>query len=71
MSSGSRVHKYPMVGSNQDGTQVGFPVISYPEPTGPSRMKAGESLTLGDLRPLSQEAHALVMSKAPHKASDA
>ena len=71
VSSGSRVHKYPVMGSDQDGTQVGLPVISFPEPTDPSRMEVGESPTLGDLRPLSQEAYTLVMSKEPHKTSDA
>ena len=56
---------------DQDGTQVGLPVFSYPEPTGPSRVEVGESPTLGDLRPLSQEAYASMMSKAPHKALNA
>ena len=69
--SGSQVHKYPVVGSDQDGTQVGLLVIPYLEPTGPIRMEVGESPTLEDLRLLIQEAHASVMSKAPHEASDA
>ena len=56
---------------DQDGTQVGLPVISGPEPTGPMRLEVGESLTMGDLRLLRQEAHASVMSKAPHEASKA
>ena len=67
VSSGSRVHNFPVVGSDQDGTQVGL----YLKPTGPSRMGVGESPTLGDLRPLSQESHTSVMSKAPHEALDA
>ena len=62
--SGSRVHKSPMVGS---GTQVGLLVFSSPEPIGPMRLEVGESPTVGDLRLLRQEAHAQVMSKAPHE----
>ena len=60
-----------MVGLDQDGTQVGLPMISFPEPTGPSRMEEGVSPSVGDLWLLNQEAHASVMSKAPHTASDA
>ena len=65
--SGSRVLKYPMVGS---GTQVGL-VIFGPEPTGPMRLEVGESPTMGDLILLRLEAHAPVMSKAPREASEA
>ena len=65
--SGSRVLKYLMVGS---GTQVGL-VISGPEPTGPMRLEVGESPTVGDPILLSLEAHAPVMSKAPHEALEA
>ena len=42
MPSGSRVHKCPMVDSNQDGSLVGIPVISSLEPTGPLRLEVGE-----------------------------
>ena len=69
--SDSRVHLNPVVGSDQDGSQVGLPVIFDPEPTGPFRTEVGESPTVGDPRPLSLEAHTLVMSKAPHEASNA
>ena len=30
-SSVSRVHK-PVVGLDQDGSQIGFPIIPFPEP---------------------------------------
>ena len=69
-SSVSRVHK-PVVGLDQDGTQVGLPMIPFPEPIGPSRMEEGVSPFVGDLGLLNKEAHASVMSKAPHAASDA
>ena len=69
MSRGSQVHKFPRVGSVQDGPLVGLPVISFPEPTGPSWMEVGESPTMGDPRSLSLEAHALVLSKVPHETS--
>ena len=69
-SSGSRVQKHPLVGSDQDCiTQVGLPIILNPEPTGPIRMEVGESPSLGDLRPLNQEAQALATSNLPHEAS--
>ena len=71
VSSGSRVLKYPMVGSNQDGTQVGLLVIPYLEPTGPIRMEVGDSPSLDDPRSLFQEAHTAMMSKAPYEALDA
>ncbi|KAK9992897.1 hypothetical protein SO802_022600 [Lithocarpus litseifolius] len=45
--SGSRVQKFHMVGSDQDGTLVGLLVYSGPEPTGPVRLEVGESPTGG------------------------
>uniref|UniRef100_A0A7N2KUK5 Reverse transcriptase zinc-binding domain-containing protein n=1 Tax=Quercus lobata TaxID=97700 RepID=A0A7N2KUK5_QUELO len=68
-SRGSKVHKFPRVGSVQDGPLVGLPVISFPEPTSPSWTEVGESPTMGDPRSLSLEAHALVLSETTHKAS--
>ena len=67
-SSGSWVHKL-VVGLDQDCTQVGLLMI--PKPTGPTRMEEGISPSMGDPRLLNQESHTLVMSKAPHEASDA
>ena len=46
--SGSRVHNFPMVGPDQDGTLVGLLVFSGPKPTGPLRLEVGESPTGGD-----------------------
>nr|POE57596.1 esterase [Quercus suber] len=71
-SSVSRVHKHE-VGLEQDGSHVGLLMIPFPEPIGPSRLglKEGVSPSVGDLRLLNKEAYALVMSKAPHPASDA
>ena len=69
-SSVSRVHK-PVVGLDQDGSQVGLPMIPFLEPTGPSRMEEGVSPSVGDLSLLNKEAHASVMSKAPHAILDA
>ena len=71
MPSGSRVQKFPMVGSNQDGTLVGLPTFSGPEPTGLLRLEVGESPTGGDPTLLRQEAYAPVMSKASHDTSEA
>nr|POE88805.1 hypothetical protein CFP56_25251 [Quercus suber] len=64
--SGSRVHNFPMVGSDQDGTLVGLPVLSGLGPTGPLRLEVGESPAGGDLKLLRQEAYTPVMSKASH-----
>ena len=69
-SSVSRVHK-PVVGLDQDGSQMGLPMIPFPEPIGPSRMEEGVSPSVGDLSLLNKEVHASVMSKAPHAVSDA
>ena len=69
-SSVSRVHK-PVVGLEQVGSQVGLPLIPFPKPIGPSRMEDCVSPSVGDQRLLNQEAHASVMSRAPHAASDA
>ena len=69
-SSVSRVHK-PVVGLDQDGSQISLPIIPFPEPTCPSRMEEGVSPSVGDLSLLNKEAHASVMSKAPHAVSDA
>ena len=69
-SSVSRVRK-PVVGLDQDGSQVGLPMIPFPELTDPSRMGEGVSPYVGDLSLLNKEAHALVMSKAPHVVLDA
>ena len=68
MPSGSWVHKSPLVGS---GNQVGFLVFSGPEPTGPMRLDVGASPTVEDPRLFRLEAQALLMSKAPHEASEA
>ena len=46
-------------------------MILFLEPTGPSRMEEGVSPSVGDLSLLNKEAHASVMSKAPHAVSDA
>ena len=69
VSRGSQVHKFPRVGSVQDGPLVGLPVISFPKPTSPSWTEVGESPTMGDPRSLSLEAHALVLSETTHEAS--
>ena len=70
-SSGSRVYNFSVMDLDQEGSHVGLPVIPFPEPTGPSRMEDCVSPSVGDQRLLNQEAHASVMSKAPHAASDA
>ena len=67
MPSGSRVLKYPMVGS---GTQVGLVIFGL-EPIDPMRLEVGESLTVGDSILLRQEAYAPVMSKALYEALEA
>ena len=41
-------------------------MISFPEPTSPSRMEEGVSPSVGDLSLLNKEVYASVMSKAPH-----
>ena len=69
VSRGSQVHKFPRVGSVQDGPLVGLLVISFPKPTSPSWTEVGESPTMGDPRSLSLEAHALVLSETTHEAS--
>ena len=66
-SSVSRVHR-PVVGLDQVGTQVGLPL---PELTSPSRMEECVSPSVGDLRLLNEEAHAPMMLKEPHTASNA
>ena len=61
-SSVSRVHR-PVVGLDQADTQVGLP---FPELTGPSRKEEWVSPSVGDLRLLNQEAHALGKPNKPH-----
>ena len=67
----SWVHNLHMVGSDQDGNLVGFPVLSGPEPTGPMRLQVGVSPTGEDPKLLTQEVHAPVRSNASHVSSEA
>ena len=62
----SWVHNLHMVGSDQDGNLVGFPVLSGLEPTGPMRLQVGVSPTGEDPKLLTQEVHAPVRSNASH-----
>ena len=47
MASGSQGYNFSEVGSAQEGTHVGHPVLPYPEPTGPFTMERGQSPSLG------------------------
>ena len=70
-SSGSRVYNFSVMGSDQEGSHVGLPMIPFPEPTGPITMERGPSPSLAKPSLLNLVDHASRVSITPHVASGA
>ena len=64
-AEGARVYNFSVVGSAQEGTHVGHPVLPYLEPTGSIMMEGGQSPSLGGLSLLNLVDQVSGMFKAP------